>query len=62
MVQAGLLVRIHSLCVNTGYLLMCSIRPTEFAKKSTYPDDSDEEESTVGKMPPSESEEDEGDT
>ncbi|MCJ1369072.1 hypothetical protein MMC20_000280 [Loxospora ochrophaea] len=27
--------------------------PAEFLKKSAYPDDSDEEESTVGKMPPS---------
>ncbi|KAE9371508.1 nucleic acid-binding protein [Stipitochalara longipes BDJ] len=30
--------------------------PKEFAKASTYPEDSDEEESTVGKMPPSDSE------
>ena len=29
-------------------------RPTEFVKKSAYPRDSDEEESTVGKMPPAE--------
>ena len=48
-----------SLCVNTEYVLMCSTRPIEFVKKSAYPDDSDEEESIVGKMPPSESEEDE---
>ncbi|KAL9036391.1 MAG: hypothetical protein Q9180_004328 [Flavoplaca navasiana] len=27
--------------------------PPEFAKKSTYPEYSDDEESTVGKMPPS---------
>jgi len=27
--------------------------PSEFVKKSAYPDDSDEEESIVGKMPPS---------
>ncbi|MCJ1249761.1 hypothetical protein MMC30_006987 [Trapelia coarctata] len=26
--------------------------PSEFTKKSAYPEDSDEEESTVGKMPP----------
>ncbi|KAI4172886.1 MAG: hypothetical protein LQ343_003294 [Gyalolechia ehrenbergii] len=26
--------------------------PSEFVKKSSYPDDSDEEESQVGKMPP----------
>ncbi|KAF2467668.1 nucleic acid-binding protein [Lindgomyces ingoldianus] len=31
--------------------------PKEFAKKSAYPGDSDEEESTVGKMPPVESDE-----
>ncbi|CAA9965031.1 hypothetical protein CFE70_007924 [Pyrenophora teres f. teres 0-1] len=31
--------------------------PKEFAKKSTYVADSDEEESTVGKMPPSDSDE-----
>ncbi|KAH7061978.1 hypothetical protein BKA63DRAFT_192480 [Paraphoma chrysanthemicola] len=32
--------------------------PKEFPKKSTYVEDSDEEESTVGKMPPAESDED----
>jgi probable RNA-binding protein EIF1AD len=32
-------------------------RPKEFAKKSTYVEDSDEEESTVGKMPPTDSDE-----
>ncbi|KAF1831012.1 nucleic acid-binding protein, partial [Decorospora gaudefroyi] len=32
--------------------------PKEFAKKSTYVEDSDEEESTVGKMPPAGSDED----
>ncbi|KAF1841260.1 nucleic acid-binding protein [Cucurbitaria berberidis CBS 394.84] len=31
--------------------------PKEFAKKSTYVEDSDEEESTVGKMPPVDSDE-----
>ncbi|KAJ4368046.1 hypothetical protein N0V83_006401 [Neocucurbitaria cava] len=31
--------------------------PKEFAKKSTYVEDSDEEESTVGKMPPTDSDE-----
>ena len=30
-------------------------RPAEFAKKSAYADDVDEEESTMGKMPPQES-------
>ena len=29
-------------------------RPSEFVKQSVYPEDSDEEESTVGKMPPAE--------
>ncbi|CAI9634356.1 nucleic acid-binding protein [Alternaria burnsii] len=32
--------------------------PKEFVKKSTYVEDSDEEESTVGKMPPSDSDAD----
>ncbi|KAF2273500.1 nucleic acid-binding protein [Westerdykella ornata] len=32
--------------------------PKEFAKKSTYPEDSDDEESTVGKLPPTDSDED----
>ncbi|CAN9115303.1 unnamed protein product [Alternaria alternata] len=32
--------------------------PKEFVKKSTYVEDSDEEESTVGKMPPTDSDED----
>lgn len=33
-------------------------RPKEFVKKSTYIEDSDEEESTVGKMPPVDSDSD----
>jgi probable RNA-binding protein EIF1AD len=33
-------------------------RPKEFIKKSTYILDSDDEESTVGKMPPADSDED----
>ncbi|KAG9194468.1 nucleic acid-binding protein [Alternaria panax] len=32
--------------------------PKEFVKKSTYVEDSDEEESTVGKMPPTDSDQD----
>ncbi|KAL1798522.1 hypothetical protein ACET3X_002559 [Alternaria dauci] len=32
--------------------------PKEFVKKSTYVEDSDEEESTVGKLPPTDSDED----
>jgi hypothetical protein len=35
-----------------------SHRPKEFAKKSTYMPDSDDEASTVGKMPPADSDED----
>ncbi len=31
-----------------------SPRPSQFAKKPTYLEDSDDEESTVGKMPPAE--------
>ncbi|KAK7725360.1 hypothetical protein SLS57_003837 [Botryosphaeria dothidea] len=33
--------------------------PPQFKKQSAYPEDSDDEESTVGKMPPSDSEDDE---
>lgn len=29
-----------------------SLRPLEFVKKTGYPDDSEEDLSTVGKMPP----------
>ena len=35
--------------------LIVRYRPLEFARKSTYPQDSKDEHSTVGKMPPSES-------
>jgi probable RNA-binding protein EIF1AD len=38
-------------------IMMIHNRPKEFAKKSTYDNGSDEEETTVGKMPPSESDE-----
>lgn len=34
-------------------------RPKEFKKTSAYPEDSDEDESNVGKMPPSDDSEDE---
>jgi probable RNA-binding protein EIF1AD len=37
-------------------LLITGSRPEEFLKVSAYPEDSDEEASTVGKMPPSDSE------
>jgi probable RNA-binding protein EIF1AD len=40
-----------------GTLIYILYRPKEFVKKSTYVD-SDEEESTVGKMPPADSDED----
>lgn len=39
------------------YLITFAHRPKEFAKKSTYVVDSDEEESTMGKMPPADSDE-----
>jgi probable RNA-binding protein EIF1AD len=39
-------------------LIYISYRPKEFVKKSMYVEDSDEEESTVGKMPPADSDED----
>jgi hypothetical protein len=46
-------------CVYTDRMLIyISYRPKEFVKKSTYVEDSDEEESTVGKMPPADSDED----
>jgi hypothetical protein len=41
-----------------GTLIYKLCRPKEFVKKSTYVEDSDEEESTVGKMPPADSDED----
>jgi len=50
--------------VDTGYMyfavarLIHRHRPQKFAKKSAY-DDSDAEESTVGKMPPADSEDEE---
>ena len=35
------------------FLLIIFHRPKEFPKASAYPEDPNEEESTVGKMPPS---------
>jgi len=58
--EDGLLVRLkyilYSCGIWGGYLhhvgcVLIQNRPKEFAKKSSYPEDSDEE-STVGKMPP----------
>jgi probable RNA-binding protein EIF1AD len=40
------------------WLIYTLFRPKEFVKKSTYVQDSDDEESTVGKMPPADSDED----
>ena len=40
--------------VEQGALLICKRRPPEFVKKPTYLDDSEEDESTAGKMPPAE--------
>jgi hypothetical protein len=37
-------------------LTAIDFRPKEFLKTSAYPEDSDHEESTMGKMPPSDSE------
>jgi probable RNA-binding protein EIF1AD len=55
----NLAVRRGISCVYTDRVLIyISYRPKEFAKKSTYVEDSDEEESTVGKMPPADSDED----
>ena len=44
-----------------GYRVLIQFlhRPKEFVKRSSYGEDSEEEESTVGKMPPSESEDEE---
>lgn len=46
-------------CMFCGISMICDAdyaRPKEFVKKPAY-EDSDEEESTVGKMPPSDSDE-----
>ena len=39
--------------------MLTLLRPAEFPKAPEYVDDEDGEESTVGKMPPSDSDEDE---
>jgi hypothetical protein len=46
---------LYCLCLK-AYLLNAPPRPQAFIKSSAYPEDSDDEESTVGKMPPSDSE------
>ena len=48
---------VHFTSRDTLSVLMVRYRPSEFVKKSTYPEDSEDEKSTVGKLPPSDSEE-----
>jgi probable RNA-binding protein EIF1AD len=54
----GAWVGYHNMLYGKLLLIWCFDRPKEFVKKSTYIEDSDEEESTVGKMPPADSDED----
>jgi probable RNA-binding protein EIF1AD len=42
--------------VTPSLIIIKPPRPKEFPKSSAYAEDSDDEESTVGKMPPSDSE------
>jgi len=46
----------HLPCSWVRVLIQAVSRPKEFPKSSAYLEDSDEEESNVGKMPPSDSE------
>ena len=50
MAEAGILV--GTLHVEPCALLMRKWRPPEFVRKPTYLEDSEDDESTVGKMPP----------
>ena len=52
MAEAGILVSI--LEFEPWALLMRKRRPPEFVKKPTYISDSEDDESTAGKMPPTE--------
>lgn len=52
MAKAGILVGIPDF--EPCALLTHKWRPPEFVKKPTYLDDSEDDESTVGKMPPAE--------
>ena len=52
MAEAGILVGIPDF--EPRALLMRKWRPPEFVKKPTYLGDSEDDESTVGKMPPAE--------
>lgn len=52
MAEAGILVRVPEF--EQCALLTRKWRPAVFAKKPTYLDDSENDESTAGKMPPAE--------
>lgn len=52
MAEAGILVGVPEF--KPRALLTRKRRPPEFVKKPTYLDDSGDDESTVGKMPPAE--------
>ena len=58
MAEAGILVGVLNL--QKVSLLMRKLRPVEFVKKPTNVDGSEDDESTVGKMPPAEESEDSG--
>ncbi len=55
MEEGELLVSLESKLRVSSFLFSVFARPKEFVKKASYPEDSDEENSTVGKMPPQES-------
>lgn len=60
MAETELLVCAHNDAMSTLPLakLTADVRPKEFVKPTLDDEDSEEEESTVGKMPPSDSEND----
>ena len=59
MAETGILVRSPAMGSGSVWAEL-SFRPSAFVKKTRYPDDSDEDPSTVGKLPPdSESDSDE---
>ena len=60
MAETELLVCAHNDAMSTLPLakLTADVRPKEFVKPTFDDEDSEEEESTVGKMPPSDSEND----
>ena len=55
MEEAGILVcyPVAMIAISQTYV---EYRPSEYVKKSTYLEDSEDEDSTMGKMPPSDSE------